>query len=92
VPTKHGPKIQPKILTLIERRAATMPDQTPLPERIHPDRLYSIKECAYFLNLAPRTVYNGIGKHARRPFYIPVKRTGGKPQFRGKDLLEFINS
>ena len=54
-------------------------------------RLLSVEETAQYLGLSPRTVYNRIGRKAKNPFPIKVKRFMGKPLFYNRDIEAFIH-
>jgi excisionase family DNA binding protein len=54
-------------------------------------RLLTVEETANYLNLAPRTIYNGIGRKAKKPFPIRPKRIGGAVRFDLQDLDNYIN-
>ena len=61
---------------------------TPVPEPVQPDRLYSASDAARALGVSPRTIERwrrtGIGP---RPVYtVP----GAHPRYRGMDLLALV--
>ncbi len=57
-----------------------------------PRMLLSVEETARRLSIAPRTIYNGIGRKAKSRFPIPVKRFGKRPLFDSKAVEAFIES
>ncbi|RJR35116.1 MAG: DNA-binding protein [Desulfobacteraceae bacterium] len=57
-----------------------------------PRMLLSVEETARRLSIAPRTIYNGIGRRAKVRFPIPVKRFGKRPLFDSRDVEAFIES
>ncbi|MFA5183892.1 MAG: hypothetical protein WC405_21530 [Syntrophales bacterium] len=57
-----------------------------------PRMLLSVEETARRLSIAPRTIYNGIGRRAKQRFPIPVKRFGKRPLFDSRDVEAFIDS
>ena len=57
-----------------------------------PRMLLSVEETARRLSIAPRTIYNGIGRRAKVRFPIPVKRFGKRPLFDSRDVEAFIDS
>jgi predicted DNA-binding transcriptional regulator AlpA len=57
-----------------------------------PRMLLSVEETARRLSIAPRTIYNGIGRKAKVRFPIPVKRFGKRPLFDSRDVEAFIDS
>jgi predicted DNA-binding transcriptional regulator AlpA len=54
--------------------------------------LLSVEEVAQMLGLAPKTIRNGLGPRARKPFPIRPVRLGGRVLFRRADIAEFIRS
>jgi predicted DNA-binding transcriptional regulator AlpA len=55
-------------------------------------RLLSIRETAHFLGLSERTIYNQIGKRAKRRFPVQPLRVGGCIRFDINDLNKYIES
>ena len=55
-------------------------------------RLYSAKEAACYLGLAPQTIYNQTGRKASHKFPIPFKRIGKMIRFDKKDLDRWVDS
>jgi predicted DNA-binding transcriptional regulator AlpA len=55
-------------------------------------RLLNIKETAHFLGISERTIYNQIGKRAKRRFPIKPLRVGGSIRFDIDDVKQFIES
>lgn len=57
-----------------------------------PKRLLTVEEAAHYLGLAPKTIRNGLGPKAQKPFPIKPVRLAGKVLFRLEDLDSFIDS
>jgi predicted DNA-binding transcriptional regulator AlpA len=57
-----------------------------------PRMLLSVEETARRLSIAPRTIYNMIGRRSKQKFPIPVKRFGKRPLFDSRDVEAFIDS
>jgi excisionase family DNA binding protein len=55
-------------------------------------RLLTVEQTARYLNLAARTIYNGIHRNAKKPFPVRPKRIGGAVRFDIKELDEYINN
>jgi hypothetical protein len=55
-------------------------------------RLYTVDETAIFLGLSPKTIRNGLGPKARKPFPVKPVRVAGRVLFRVEDLDTFIDS
>jgi predicted DNA-binding transcriptional regulator AlpA len=55
-------------------------------------RLLNVEETAHYLGIAPRTIYNRIGRKAKKPFPIKPERRFGKILFDQKKLDAFIES
>ena len=60
-------------------------------ETIKP-RLLSVEQAAKYLSIAPKTIRNGLGPKAERPFPVKPKRYGRKVLFDIRDLDRFIDS
>jgi excisionase family DNA binding protein len=54
-------------------------------------RLLTVEQTARYLNLAPRTIYNGIHHKTKKPFPVRPKRIGGAVRFDLRELDEYIN-
>lgn len=54
-------------------------------------RLYRVEAAAQYLGIAAKTIRNGIGPKAKRPFPIKPKRIGGRVLFDIKDLDAYID-
>jgi excisionase family DNA binding protein len=52
----------------------------------------TVEEAAAYLNISPRTIYNGICRKAKRPFPIRVRRIGRLCRFHIDDLARNIDS
>jgi predicted DNA-binding transcriptional regulator AlpA len=70
---------------LVEIRELRHELQTP--ER----RLLNVPEAARYLGLSPKTIRNGLGPRAKKPFPVKPVRNGGKVLFRREDLDRFID-
>ena len=55
-------------------------------------RLLSIRETAHFLGISERTIYNQVGKKAKRRFPVKPLRVGGCIRFDINDLNKYIDS
>lgn len=55
-------------------------------------RLFTVREAADYLGLAPRTIYNRIGPKSKEPFPIPHKKFGKTVLFERKDLDSYADS
>lgn len=55
-------------------------------------RLLNIKETAHFLGISERTIYNQVGKRAKRRFPVKPLRVGGCIRFDIDDLKQYIES
>jgi len=56
-----------------------------------PKRLFPVEEAASYLGIAPKTIRNGLGPKASKPFPVKPVRYGGKVLFRREDLDKFID-
>jgi len=54
--------------------------------------LLSVAETARYLGISPRTIYNGIGRKAERPFPVKPVRVGGAIRFDLLDLENFVDA
>jgi len=54
-------------------------------------RLFTTREAAEYLGLAPRTLYNGSGRKAVKPFPVKPKRYGRRILWDRKDLDTFAD-
>ena len=55
-------------------------------------RLYSVEDAAHYLSLSPKTIRNGLGPRATKPFPVKPVRHGGRVLFRREDLDRYIDS
>ncbi len=54
-------------------------------------RLFTTREAASYLGLAPRTLYNGSGRKAAKPFPVKPRRFGKRLLWDRKDLDAFAD-
>lgn len=54
--------------------------------------LLTVAQTAEYLNISPRTIYNGVAPHSLNPFPIKPKRIGRKVLFRRKDIDAYLNT
>jgi hypothetical protein len=57
-----------------------------------PKRLLTVEQTAHYLGLAPKTIRNGLGPKAQKPFPVKPVRLAGKVLFRLEDLDSYIDS
>lgn len=55
-------------------------------------RLLPVEEAANYLGISPKTIRNGLGPRASKPFPVKPVRYGGKVLFRREDLDKFIDA
>ena len=55
-------------------------------------RLLTVRETAQFLGISERSIYNQLGKGAKRRFPVKPLRMGGSIRFDIDDLNEYIES
>lgn len=55
-------------------------------------RLLSVPEAASYLGISPKTIRNGLGRKAVKPFPVMPKRIGKRVLFDVRDLDAFINA
>ena len=55
-------------------------------------RLLSVEETARYLDISPRTIYNQIGRKAKKKFPIKPKRVGKLVKFDIRDVDRYIDS
>ena len=55
-------------------------------------RLLSVEETAEYLGVSPRTIYNQIGRKAKRKFPVKPKRINKMVKFDIRDLNAYIDS
>ena len=55
-------------------------------------RLFSVEEAARYLGISPRTIYNQIGRRAKKKFPVKAKRVGKLVKFDIRDLESYIES
>jgi len=60
--------------------------------RFNSKALLSVVEAAHILSLSPKTIRNGLGPKAKRPFPIRPVKFGGKVLFKREDLDRYIAS
>ena len=59
---------------------------------MRPKRLYSIEEAGAYLAIAPKTIRNGLGRKAKKPFPVPYKKWGRRVVFDIADLDAFADN
>ncbi len=55
-------------------------------------RLFTTKEAASYLGLAARTLYNGSGRKAAKPFPVKPRRFGRKLLWDKRDLDAWVDA
>lgn len=55
-------------------------------------RLLGIKETARLLDISPRSIYNQVGRKAKKRFPIKPKRIGRLIKFSVRDIEKYIDS
>ena len=55
-------------------------------------RLLTVEEAAHYLGLAPRTLRNGLGPRAAKPFPVKPVRVGGRVLFEKNSLDRYVDS
>ena len=55
-------------------------------------RLLSVEETALYLGISCRTIYNQIGRKAKRRFPIPIVKVGRTVKFDRLDIEKFIDA
>jgi predicted DNA-binding transcriptional regulator AlpA len=55
-------------------------------------RLLTVGEAAHYCGISPKTIRNGLGPRAKKPFPVKPVRYGGKVLFRREDLDKFIDA
>ena len=55
-------------------------------------RLLSVEETARYLGISPKTIYNQIGRKAKKKFPIKAKRIGKSVKFDIEDINNYIKS
>ena len=55
-------------------------------------RLWTVEQTAQYLGLKPRTIYNGIGRKAKKRFPIKPKRIGKAVRFDIEDIKAYVDS
>ena len=61
-------------------------------KKVNGKRLLDIRGAAEYLSLSLRTIYNGIGPRAKKPFPVKPKRWGKKVLFDIRDLDAYVDS
>jgi hypothetical protein len=59
--------------------------------RIPIKRLLTVEETAHYCGISPKTLRNGLGPKAEKPFPVKPVRYGGKVLFRREDIDKFID-
>jgi excisionase family DNA binding protein len=54
--------------------------------------LITIEQAAKLLSLSPQTIYNMVGKKAKKKFPVKCQRIGRKRLFRYRDILSYVDS
>lgn len=54
-------------------------------------RLLTVEEAARYLGLAPKTIRNGLGPRAAKPFPVKPVRVAGRVLFRREDLDRYCD-
>jgi len=54
-------------------------------------RLLPVEATAAYLGISPKTIRNGLGLRAKKPFPIKPVRLAGRVLFRREDLDKFID-
>ncbi len=54
-------------------------------------RLFTVPETAYYLGVAPKSIRNGLGPKAMKPFPVRPVRVAGRVLFRREDLEKFCD-
>ncbi len=54
-------------------------------------RLLPIPEAAAYLGISPKTIRNGLGPRAAKPFPVKAVRLGGRVLFRREDLDQYVD-
>jgi hypothetical protein len=60
--------------------------------KITSKRLLSVEEAAHYCGISPKTMRNGLGPKAKKPFPVKPVRYNGKVLFRREDLDHFIDA
>ena len=55
-------------------------------------RMLTVREAAYYMRIAEKTLRNRLGPRAKNPFPVKPKHIGGKVLFDLKDLDKFLDS
>jgi len=55
-------------------------------------RLLSVTQTAQYLNLSPRTIYNGVAPGSPNPFLVKPVRIGKSVRFDIRDLDRYVES
>ena len=64
----------------------------PESQRKNGKRLFTVEETAYYLGLAPRTIYNAVAPKSKNPFPVKPKRIGKLVRFDVRDLDRYVDS
>lgn len=59
--------------------------------RVPVKRLLTVDETAHYLGLAPKSIRNGLGPKAVKPFPIKSVKVAGRVLFRREDLESFCD-
>jgi predicted DNA-binding transcriptional regulator AlpA len=57
-----------------------------------PKRLLNVEEAAHYCGLSPKTIRNGLGPKAVKPFPVKAVKLAGRVLFRREDLDKHIDS
>jgi hypothetical protein len=54
-------------------------------------RLLTVEEAAHYLGISPKTIRNGLGRKAVKPFPVKPVRVAGRVLFRIEDLGAYVD-
>jgi hypothetical protein len=55
-------------------------------------RMLTVDETAEYLGISPKTLRNGLGPRAAKPFPVRPVRVGGRVLFRREDLDRYVDA
>lgn len=55
-------------------------------------RLLTVEDIADLLGISPKTIYNAVGRKAKRPFPIKPKKVGRLVRFDPRDVERYLSS